>query len=248
MKKLIKWKWFPMVAVIAAFAVVVLVMALLGFRITYAPDLENSWEAISAVAAWAGVITSIAAVGASFAAVWFAIRVPKEIAEQQNKIALFEKKYSVYSSLLLIKNFSGLINNDCFKDNIPDNQGYIWHPSAKVELYLTYFGTVFGSKPELQEKGINLQSVSRTIALLKKHEVEVKKLPLLFMFAKENKDEITKELDAFFEPLFLFITDITTYRIDVNCEIDDMNRQKFISAVNSFCDKYADKIESEIEL
>lgn len=248
MKKLIKWKWFPMVAVIAAFAVVVLVMALLGFRITYAPDLENSWEAISAVAAWAGVITSIAAVGASFAAVWFAIRVPKEIAEQQNKIALFEKKYSVYSSLLLIKNFSGLINNDCFKDNIPDNQGYMWHASAKVELYLTYFGTVFGIKPELQEKGINMQSVSQTLALLKKYEVKVKELPLLFMFAKENKDEIAKELDAFFEPLFLFITDITTYRIDTNCEIDDMNRQKFISAVNSFCDKYADKIESEIEL
>lgn len=213
----------------------------LGFRITYAPELENRWEAISAAAAWAGVVTS-------FIAIMVAIQIPKKIAEQQNKIALFEKKYSVYSSLLLIKNFSGLINSECFKDNRPDSQGNIWHPSAKVELYLTFFGTVFGGKPELQEKGINLQSVSRTIALLKKHEVEVKKLLLLFMFAKENKDEIAKELDAFFEPLFLFITDITTYRFDTNCEINDMNRQKFISAVNSFYDKYADIIESEIEL
>lgn len=109
MKKLIKWKWFPMVAVIAAFAVVVLVMALLGFRITYAPDLENSWEAISAVAAWAGVITSIAAVGASFAAVWFAIRVPKEIAEQQNKIALFEKRYRVYREICRCSTFSYML-------------------------------------------------------------------------------------------------------------------------------------------
>ena len=27
-----------------------------GFRITYAPELDNNWDAISAVAAWAGVI------------------------------------------------------------------------------------------------------------------------------------------------------------------------------------------------
>lgn len=245
MKKLLHKKWPYCILALAFLLFLIIVLFCLG---AYAPEIENRWEAISAVAAWAGVITSIAAVGASFAAVWFAIRVPKEIAEQQNKIALFEKKYSVYSSLLLIKNFSGLINSECFKDNIPDSQGNIWHPSAKVELYLTFFGTVFGSKPELQEKGINLQSVSRTIALLKKHEVEVKKLLLLFIFAKENKDEIAKELDAFFEPLFLFITDITTYRFDTNCEINDMNRQKFISAVNSFYDKYADIIESEIEL
>lgn len=244
MKKFIKGRWFPLIVAIAILVLaagIVLTMVLFGWRFTYAPELESSWNAVSAVAAWVGVFSS-------FIAIMVAIQIPKIIAEQQNKIALFEMKYSVYSSLLLIKNFSGLINNDCFKDNIPDNKGRIWLPSAKVELYLTYFGTVFGSEPELQEKGINLQSVSRTIALLKQHEVEVKKLPLLFTFAKENKDEIAKELDGFFDPLFLLITDITTYRFDTHCEIDDMNRQKFISAINSFCDKYADKIESEIEL
>ena len=57
-----------------------------GFRITYAPDLENSWEAISACAAWAGVV-------ASFIAIWYAIQVPKKIADRQDKIALFEKRY-----------------------------------------------------------------------------------------------------------------------------------------------------------
>lgn len=134
MKKLIKWKWFPMVAVIAAIVVAVLVMTLLGFRITYAPELENSWEAISAVAAWAGVITSIAAVGASFAAVWFAIRVPKEIAEQQNKIAQFEKRMECYLTIREIFMFCDslrgrkLTNNDVmqiYKLNLGDREGIL---------------------------------------------------------------------------------------------------------------------------
>lgn len=33
-----------------------IVMWCFGFRITYAPDLDNNWDAISAVAEWAGVI------------------------------------------------------------------------------------------------------------------------------------------------------------------------------------------------
>lgn len=62
------------------------------FRITYAPNLENSWDAISAFAAWAGVL-------ASLIAIWSAIQVPKRIAEGQNRIALFEKKYQIYREI-----------------------------------------------------------------------------------------------------------------------------------------------------
>lgn len=74
----------------------IVVMALYGWRVTYAPELENSWNAISAFGTWASVIVSAAGVVASFVAIWYAIRVPKEIAYQQNKIALFEKRYSCY--------------------------------------------------------------------------------------------------------------------------------------------------------
>lgn len=35
---------------------IVLAMWYMGFRITYAPELDNNWDAISAVAEWAGVI------------------------------------------------------------------------------------------------------------------------------------------------------------------------------------------------
>ena len=64
----------------------------LGFRITYAPELETSWDAVSAFASWAGVIMS-------FIAVIFAIWVPIRIADRQDKIALFEKRYELYELL-----------------------------------------------------------------------------------------------------------------------------------------------------
>ena len=61
------------------------VLFVLGFRITYAPELENSWNAISAMASWVGTIGTVSAI---FAAIW--------VANRQNKIALFEKRYENY--------------------------------------------------------------------------------------------------------------------------------------------------------
>lgn len=89
MKKLVKQKWFPFIVALTLVGALLGFLYHIGFRITYAPKLENSWDAISACAAWAGV-------GASFVAIWFAIRVPKKIAEEQNKIALFEKRYECF--------------------------------------------------------------------------------------------------------------------------------------------------------
>lgn len=56
MKQFIKGRWFPLIAVTGAVTIVAVVMALFGWKITYAPNLENSWDAIGAVANWAGVI------------------------------------------------------------------------------------------------------------------------------------------------------------------------------------------------
>ena len=85
LKQFIKSRWFPLVAVSVVLLIVVVAGFLFGFRITYAPELENSWDAISGVAAWVGIVVSIASAVAAFMAVWYAIRV----ADNQNKIALF---------------------------------------------------------------------------------------------------------------------------------------------------------------
>lgn len=92
----------PVLLLVLVFVIVMLYG--LGFRITYAPELENSWNAVSAVATCVGVL-------ASFIAIWFAIRVPKKIAEEQNKIALFEKRYEFYYVLLKCKTLSNGLQN-----------------------------------------------------------------------------------------------------------------------------------------
>lgn len=111
MKNFIKGRWFPLTVAILIIAAMVLVMTLFGWRFTYASELENSWEAISAVAAWVGAI-------ASFGAIMVAIWIPKRIADQQNKIALFEKRYSVYKLYNQCKTFSLLLEKAQSSDRV----------------------------------------------------------------------------------------------------------------------------------
>lgn len=42
--------------VVVGESTIAIIMWLMGFRITYAPKLDNNWEAISAIADWAGVV------------------------------------------------------------------------------------------------------------------------------------------------------------------------------------------------
>lgn len=88
MKKIIIKKMIPLLIVL----IVPTIMFGLGFKITYNPKLENNWEAISACAGWGAVL-------ASAISILIATAVPGKIANSQNKIALFEKRYSVYIQL-----------------------------------------------------------------------------------------------------------------------------------------------------
>ena len=93
------------VVVLCLGLVFLLLMYQMGFRITYAPDLENNWDAISGTASWMSVIVSVLGVIASFGAVWYAI----QISDKQNKIALFEKRYRVYRTLISCDFFSACV-------------------------------------------------------------------------------------------------------------------------------------------
>lgn len=85
----------PLVWIVFLVCVVIVAMYFFGFRITYAPELETSWDAVSACASWAGVL-------ASTIAIIVAIDIPKRIAEQQNKIALYEKRYTAFNTFAFI--------------------------------------------------------------------------------------------------------------------------------------------------
>lgn len=56
MKKILSLLYKKRICLMVLFFIL---LYLVGFRITYSPRLENSWEAISAIADWAGVIATI---------------------------------------------------------------------------------------------------------------------------------------------------------------------------------------------
>lgn len=91
-KKFIMGRWLPLILALLIIGLIFTVGFLFGFRIKYAPELKNDWDAISGVAAWVGIVVSIASAVASFMAVWYAVRV----ADKQNQIALFEKRFELY--------------------------------------------------------------------------------------------------------------------------------------------------------
>lgn len=84
------------------FMAAVVVFAIFGWKITYDPNLENSWSAIEAVGVWVSAVIS-------GVAIWFAVSAPKHIAQEQNKIALFEKRFASYSVFLKYISFAEIL-------------------------------------------------------------------------------------------------------------------------------------------
>lgn len=78
MKKFVKGRWFPLVATMGMATVVAFIMGLCGWRVTYAPELETSWDAISAIASLLGA-------GGTVAAVWFAVSSSNKQIKLSNK-------------------------------------------------------------------------------------------------------------------------------------------------------------------
>ena len=99
LNRFIRTRWFPLIAVSSGVGLIIVGMILCGWRFVYAPELNNNWDAISGVAAWVGILVSIASVGASLGAVWAAIQVPNKIAKKQDAISLFEKRFDCYNTI-----------------------------------------------------------------------------------------------------------------------------------------------------
>lgn len=110
MKNIAHKTWLGLVLILVVFIALAAILYRLGFRITYAPELANDWNAISAVAAWAGAIGTVAAV---FSAI--------HVANQQNKIALFEKRYKIFQLYDSCKIFSELLESLEDKNGLNSN-------------------------------------------------------------------------------------------------------------------------------
>lgn len=78
-----------------------------GFRITYAPELENDWEAISACAAWAGAIGTVAVLIYNH----ITIKLTQQSVQQAVDLQLYDKRQAVYDEIFKSKAFAGTPEN-----------------------------------------------------------------------------------------------------------------------------------------
>lgn len=246
--KFIKGRWFPLIVAIGIIAVVAFVMELFGWRFTYAPKLENDWDAISAVATWTGTIVAVVSVIASFLAVWFAIQVPKKIAEEQNRIALFEKRHDAYSALLTLEVFAKSLDKKIFQDGAKDENGNIVSTEYKVGLCCVQFAGVFGYLPRVSKDHTDFGNMTQTLSILKRYEVRTKELVFLFHATDEEEKEMRKGLSMIFEPLLCFMTEVSTYDSKTNNTVNDAYRRDFVVALKKFKSKYADRLERELKI
>lgn len=178
---------------------------IMGFRITYAPWMENDWGAIDAVGTWAAAIIS-------GAAIWFAVITPKRIADKQDKIALFEKRYAFYEALTSCTSFSSILQMceksedfailfiSCFTSYADEK-----HPIGSHEYYESKYG-LFQSTFNILKQGkflfdfdaeSDIMQLCKILILFIHDRVEENKF-------KEYKDEYietAKKLDKEVVPL-----------------------------------------------
>lgn len=228
MKKFLKGRWFPLIAAILLLvlvAIVVLIMIFFGWRFTYAAELKNSWDAISAVAAWGGILVSVVGVAASFIAIWYAIKVPKTIAEQQDKIALFEKRYECYT---LIQNFLAL--------------------SKKIEKLQTTkeiqvaFKIYFGAFENFHN------NESASVLAIKLNQQKLIIVSGSFLFPYYNNELLQEIINTSIKLILSVAAETETQAKAALPEKAMQLKQKYCSLCSSFEQNYLNEIESELNL
>lgn len=60
MRRILEHKWFKWIIIVILLLIFIIFLYSLGFRITYAPYLDNNWDAISGVASWVSALATIA--------------------------------------------------------------------------------------------------------------------------------------------------------------------------------------------
>jgi len=210
MRKIFRSLSFWIVVLLCA---IIVILYFCGFRITYAPMLNNHWEAISAGAGWFGAIMSALALFA-------AIGIPKSIAEQQNKIALFDKRYYAFSVLnFLLPVAKEIINNS--KEN-QNNELSSWKILASSMQAYKFTNMPF-------DTDIDFHTVRYFYTNL---VLEAVKIDLLF-----NKEE-TSDIVSFLEIFDSYVSKV--------CEGDSYDEEQ--EALQSIVEKIVNsKIQDRLE-
>lgn len=195
--------------------------------------LENDfWEIVSIIISGTALI--------------FAILVPVRIANKQNKIALFEKRFEAYANLLKLKSFSDMLKKEeCSFDSkiiaAANPQNIDGERGRRCSEVLLNFQSFFYNGDKRPD-GVNIARVM--LYTVRNLELSLQTLPMLYSKnLKNNGKEANKEITKIFEDLAALINSLVT--CETNCEL---YRTNFIVKMDSFADKYSNIFEKGIRL
>jgi len=220
----------PIIWIALALLAVFIFLYIKGFRITYAPNLKNDWDAISGSAAWASVLLS-------FAAICAAIYVPYKVANEQNRISLFEKRFDALKKINILafvytkieETMSELIVpeksrkdfifsiHDCnklfsiIKENTDEMYHYLFEAGICDKIKF-----IHSSGIELEEKLSNFEKLIRT-----QHYVSISDKQWYSMISKDE------EIIDYQKEILNICRSVITLRKDIIKEVEDcMNLRK----------------------
>ena len=167
----------------------------------------------------------------SIVSIIIAICVPSRIANKQNKIALFEKRYRSYATLLLVK---------AYKDIIKELQ--LKHDLRNCRLpVIEHFESNFRYQSDTSNQN---DCMKKAISALRESEYYANMLPLLLLSKKERK-KCEEMIGKIYEPFFTFITCMIKCNPE-EWEITEKALNEFINGTETFFDCYEDYIEEKL--
>ena len=218
------WKWIVPTLVAATALIVALSLYFLGFRITYDPTIITNWDAVSGCASWVGVVVSVAAVVASIVAIFYAIRVPKEIANRQDQIAIFEKRLTCYSDIQQLMSCSELMKKCTV-------------PTQIFQSFCSVYGFLNSNVLEAVHQLVQIFNIKQIVVTSGK-----------FIFSKYDSDD-AQELFHAAGDLLQSLVDHPNRAPDGNLPVAlKEKRDIFCKKCDDFAEKYLDAMEEELNL
>jgi len=144
---IILWTIFTTAVIIA-----IAIFGFLGYRLVIAENARPDWEGINTVTSWlVAPITVIFAIAGSIA-------IPLSIARKQNKIALFEKRYLVYTVYTESKKYFQRILSSYERDGEPDTYLLEW-VASKMESHPELNSIYYDIKNSLKASDVDRKTI-----------------------------------------------------------------------------------------
>lgn len=166
----------------------------------------------------------------STASLIFAVLIPIRIANKQDRIALFEKRFMVYLELMKIVQFSDWLKNQD-KDNTTIIEAFV--VAERKECIINQFIYIFNVGTYEASNYIFEKKIHPAI---EKSMIIINTIPFLYgKRLKNNQALITEDIDNIYRKLIEFMKNVSSASINT---IDDTSKRNFTCSVENFIKKY----------